>query len=278
MNCFMFPGQPLARGTWLPDDTDFVQLAEAVRSVAGFDLVRFAWLEGEGSEDLKLQLLGVTQSLYCLRQLRRQGVLPDLIAEHSMGIYPALVACDSLSETQSIEITWRVGLTLAQAAKTQAYALGCVTGLTLEPVLALAGRNLVHLANHNTSRHFLLAGKRADIISATLEAMDYGAYSARTFSCDAPLHTPLLAPLEQELHGIFAGYRYAEPCCPLMDHLDQSYLDAAEIPRFMLRELSMPVYWERTYRSLRAAGATSFFEVGVGDSLKKYNRWIEGEN
>jgi [acyl-carrier-protein] S-malonyltransferase len=277
MNCFMFPGQPLSRGATLPDDADFAQIAELVRRVAHLDLESFDWLDGEGTDNVKLQLFGVAQSLYRLRRLRSQGVRPGLVAQHSMGIYPALVACDCLPEAQALEITWRVGSCLARMGKTQQYALGCVIGLTQEPVLALAGTNRVHLANHNTSHHFLLSGKKEDMAQAMVEAMETGAFSARTFSYDAPLHTPLVAQMEQELGEVFADYRYAEPACPLMDHLDQNYLSAAGIPRFMLRELSLPVYWERTYRTLRTAGVKNFFEVGAGEALKKYNRWIEGE-
>jgi malonyl CoA-acyl carrier protein transacylase len=277
MNCFMFPGQPLSRDASLPGDADFAQIAELVRRVAHLDLESFAWVEGGGTDHLKFQLLGAAQSLYRLRRLRRLGVLPDLVAQHSMGIYSALVACDVLAEEQAIEITWRVGSLLAGMGRTQEYALGCVIGLTLEPVLELADHNSVHLANHNTSRHFLLSGRGADIAKAMVEALDLGAFSARTFSCDAPLHSPLILQLERELREILAEYRYGEPACPLMNHLDQSFLGAADIAGFLLRELSLPVYWERTYRSLRAAGAKNFFEVGTGEALKKFNRWIEGE-
>jgi len=47
---------------------------------------------------------------------------------------------------------------------------------------------------------------------------------------------------------------------------------------FMVRELSLPVYWERSYLALKAAGVGKFLEVGSGDSLKKFNRWIDNEN
>ena len=278
MICFMFPGQPLSRLASLPEDEDFVRVAELVRRVTRFDLESFDWLKGEGSEDLKLQLFGVAMSLYRLRRLRRDGVRPDLVAEHSMGIYPALAACGSVAEAEAIEMTWRVGSALIGMSHPQQYGLGCVIGLTLEPVLALAANNGVHLANHNTSRHFLLSGTREGIASAVAEALAAGAFSARGFDCDAPLHSPLMAPLEGELRAIFAGYSYAEPACPLLDHLDQKYLCRDDIPQFLLRELSLPVYWEKSYRALRARGIGAFYEVGTGEALKKYNRWIDSEN
>lgn len=277
MICFMFPGQPLSRLASLPADDDFAQVAELVRRVSRLDLESFDWLEGEGTDDLKLQVFGVAYSLYRLRRLRAEGLSPDLVAEHSMGIYPALAACGSISDADAVEMTWRVGSTLPRIAGSQRYALGCVIGLTLEPVLALAGNNGVHLANHNTSRHFLLSGTRDGIAAALDEALAAGAFSARSFDCDAPLHSPLMAPLDQELRDIFADYRYAAPACPLLDHLEQRHLSAEEIPGFLLRELSLPVYWEQSYRTLHAAGATRFLEVGAGEALKKYNRWIDSE-
>jgi len=277
MNCFMFPGQPLSAGTALPDDADFAQISELVCRAAHLEPRSFPGPAGEGSEDLRLQLFGVAQSLYRLRCLRRAGRRPGLVAQHSMGIYPALVACASIGETEAIEITWRVGSSLARLGRAQDHAFGCVIGLRLDAVLALAGNNGVHLANHNTSRHFLIAGKRDRVKAAMTEASACGAYSARSFDCDAPIHTPLMAQLEPELRGVFADYRYGEPACPLMDHLDQNYLRRADIPAFLLRQLSLPVYWERTYLALRAAGVQEFVEVGAGEALKKYNRWIEAE-
>lgn len=277
MNCFMFPGQPLSSVATLPADDDFVAISEMVRRVASFDLESFSWL-GEGSSDnVKLQLFGVAMSIYQARKMRRQGVTPALAAEHSMGIYPALAACGCLPEAEVVELTYRAGSCLAQMGKSRSYALGCVIGLTLEPLLAVGENNGVHLANHNTSRHFLLAGARSNMETAMAEALAQGAFSAKTFPCDAPLHTPLMAEAERELRDIFADYRYAEPFCPLMDHLDQEYLTASDLAGFMLRQLFQPVYWERTYRALLAAGAVNFYEVGAGDALKKYNRWIESE-
>ena len=110
------------------------------------------------------------------------------------------------------------------------------------------------------------------------EALSAGAFSVRTVPCDAPLHTPLLGAIAGELREIVGDYRYAEPVLPLMDHIDQDFLSAADIPDFLVRELCLPVHWELTYLALRKAGVTVFTEVGSGDALKKFNRWIASEH
>ena len=277
MICYMFPGQPLARPDSFPQDPHFAGIADLTRARAGLDLETFAWLGAASSENVRLQVYGVAMSLYRTRVLRDSGAAPNFIAEHSMGIYPALAAAGSIDEGEALEMTRRVGDCMASMARTERYALGCIVGLTLEPLLAIAENNGVHLANQNTSRHFLLSGERSSMEAAEAEALAAGAFSARLFPCDAPLHTPLMRAVERELAAIFADYRYREPKIPLINHIDHDFLAAAEMPGFMLRELVEPVYWDKTYRALRAAGVHSFIEVGVGDSLKKYNRWIESE-
>lgn len=277
MNCFMFPGQPLFCNGQMPEDEDFAEIAEIARSRAKLKLDDFSWLGEQETESVKLQVYGVSMSLYMARRLGREGIRPDLIAEHSMGIYPSLAVCGAIAEEDAVELTFRVGRSISRMGNTGEYALCCIVGLALEPVLSIAENNGVYPANLNTSRHFLLSGERRAMECAEAEALASGAFSVKLFPCDAPLHTPLMSAVESEMREIFSDYRYREPAVSLMNHIDQDYLAAGDIAEFMMRELTLPVYWETCYKALKKAGASRFFEVGAGDSLKKYNRWIESE-
>lgn len=278
MICFMFPGQPLAHDFTVPADADFDAIARLTRERTGLDLATFAWYREPSTEQVALQIYGTAMSLYRNRHLRQQGQQPAIIAEHSMGIYAAMAACGAIPEEATLELTWRIGVCMARMGRGREYALGCATGLTRAPLLAIAENCGVYLANQNTSRHFLMAGERHGIECAMAEAQAGGAFSVRTVPCDAPLHTPLLEEVEGELREIVGDYRYAEPGLPLMDHIDQEYLTAAELPGFLVRELCRPVDWEKTYLALRRTGVNHFTEVGAGNALRKYNRWIASEN
>jgi malonyl CoA-acyl carrier protein transacylase len=278
MLCFMFPGQPLAHDDSLPADAEFAAIARLTLAHTGLDLASFTWSGPPGTHQVALQVYGTAVSLYRNRLLRLQGQQPAIIAEHSMGIYAAMAASGAIAEEAALELTFRIGGCLAAMGREREYALGCATGLTRAPLLAIAENCGVFLANENTSRHFLLAGERHGIECAMAEALAAGAFSARTVPCDAPLHTPLLEELGTPLREIVGDLRCREPAVPLMDHIDQEYLTAAELPGFLVRELCHPVFWEKTFLALRAAGVTAFTELGAGDSLKKYNRWIASEN
>ena len=278
MNCFMFPGQPLSFINPLPDDPDFAHVTRMTLERTGLDLSTLTWIRGGQTDNVRLQVYGAAMSLYRNRVLVREGVRPDIIAEHSMGIYPALASCGAVSEEDALEIVHRIGVCMTGMGEKAAYALGCVIGLTLEPVSAIAGNNGIYLANLNTSRHFLLSGGSSGMEGAMAEALAAGAFSAKSFPCDAPLHTPLMEESAPALMEICAGYRYREGEVPVLDHIGQKRLSASDMAPFMVRELCLPVYWERSYLALRGSGVERFIEVGSGDSLRKYNRWIDNEN
>jgi malonyl CoA-acyl carrier protein transacylase len=276
MNCWMFPGQPM-RHDYLFAEDHGEQIVALSRSVTGFDPE--VWQESDGvlSEQVRLQIYGTAVSLCRARELRAAGQSPDLIIEHSMGIYAALAACGSISEQDALEMTARVGTVLTETFSGERYALGCLVGLAQEPAESAAASFGVVLANYNTSRHFLLAGEYSAAMAALEASSAAGAFSVSLFECDAPLHSPLMAEAGTGLQKIFADYVYAEPTVPLLEHISQKRLAAADMPAFLLDELLRPVWWQRSYQAARAVGGTVFREVGAGDALKKFNRWIDSE-
>lgn len=277
MNCFMFPGQPMAVANKPADDPTFQEMARRCQAVSGFNPDDAEQSAQQLTDSIRLQLFGTTMSLYRYDLLIRQHGQPDIMAEHSMGIYPALAACGAADSTTALELTWRVGVCLACMGAQRDYAMGSVVGLTEGPLASIAANNDVQIANYNTSRHFLLAGEWGKIRAATLEAEAAGAFSTGIFPCDAPLHTPLVDEVAAELHAIVADYTFREPRIPLMDHLEQRRLKADDIPRFLVEELCRPVFWEKSYRALQKEGVKHFYEVGAGQALTKFNRWIDSE-
>jgi malonyl CoA-acyl carrier protein transacylase len=277
MICWMFPGQPVAFADAPCSDAGFQKIARLCRETTGFDPLESGVSASELSESVRLQLFGACISLSRIDQLTSQGLAPDLITEHSMGIYPALAASGSIDSATALALTCRIGVCMAQLGLQREYALGCVIGLAIGPLEAIAANNGIHIANHNTSRHFLLAGGRTRVETALVEATAQGAFSVSSFTCDAPLHTPLIGAITGDLRRIVAEYSYREPRIPLMEHIGQTPLSAATIPEFLVDELCHPVYWETTYRVLRSRGVTRFQELGVGSALSKFNRWIDSE-
>ena len=275
---WLFPGQPLHCEQFTDLDHDLDQLHQLCCEVTGYDLILGQPCVGRTlSNHTALQIHGVVSSLYRSRCLKKSGEAPDLLAEHSLGIYAALAVAGCISEQSALELVARIGNSMSRLSGSREYALGCPIGLAVDPVEAAARNNGVYVANYNTSRHFLLAGEKRKIESALAECQAAGAFSVSSFACEAPLHTPLMAEISSELAAIVADYRFTEPQVPLIESLAQTSLTAAAIPAFLVAELQQPVYWERSWTSVRAAGVTRCIEVGSGQALTKFNRWIDSE-
>lgn len=277
MICWMYPGQPLKYLSEHPDDADFEDISRICISKAGFDLINCTPLASDMSSNICLQIYGVAMSLYFTRQLRNSGKRPDMVAQHSMGIYPALVACGVISEQDALEMTARAGSCMAVMGKSHEYLLGCVIGLSTTKLTTLLTTSDAYIANFNTSRHFLLAGHKKDLLPLQETALTAGAFSVSSFDCDAPLHTPLMAAVSNELKSVFADYNLSDPTIPLMSHNGELLENAEQIRCFLHDQILQPVYWEKTHSALRSSGVDQFIEVGAGDALKKFNRWIECE-
>src|SRR6185369_6706035 len=112
MTCFMFPGQPMARMEVPADDPLFHDMARLCQDITGFNPLDDSLTVPAMTENIRLQLFGTAMSLYRNNLLLRQGLLPDVIAEHSMGIYPALVACGSVDSASALGLTGRIGACL----------------------------------------------------------------------------------------------------------------------------------------------------------------------
>lgn len=275
---WIFPGQPLQYQPMAETDAELLSLDQLCRERCGYSLLRNEALPGQTlSPQSCLQLSGVATSLYQARRLRREGLAPDLVAEHSLGLYAALATCGCINEGDALELAGRFGTCMAHMGAAKSYALGCPTGLTCEKVESIARNNSVHVANYNTSRHFLLAGLRDRIEAAMEECRHAGAFSVSCFPSEAPLHTPLMEEIAGELEEIVKGISISPPQIPLVEHINQTRLAREDISAFLVEELCRPVFWEKTWLALRKTGFSRYFEVGSGQALSKLNRWIESE-
>ena len=278
MTVWIFPGQPLAWDARVPDDQHFSEICELCRKACGYDPATNSLERGNTlSPHTMLQVYGVVMSLYRARVLRDEGYLPDLIAEHSLGIYAALAAAGSLSEGDALLLVSRLGSVMTAMSAERNYALGCVIGMDALQVEKSAALHGVHIANYNTSRHFLLSGEKGQIEACMADCQQRGAFSVSAFDCEAPLHSPMLGEIRGKLEAAVSDFNYQEPKVPLIEHICQSRLKQDKIEKFLVDELLQPVYWEKTWRALQQAGADRMLEVGVGQALTKFNRWIASE-
>jgi [acyl-carrier-protein] S-malonyltransferase len=283
---FCFPGQlqekPILEDHPLRENSHFKELLKRASGQTKFDLLNFSF-DGEEKEDdfsLKLQIATYFLSIVHFYRLRDAGWIPDIFAEHSMGIYSALAASEAISFEEGLFITEAIGRLLHKEGTLRGGGMASVIGLPLEEIQKICqDLNGFHLtiANYNGSMHFVLSGEEEGVEKAISLALSRKAISATRLAFTAALHSPSLYSLREEIMRILHDIKIKPLKVPILNHWTIRPLRREEIKDFLSQEIGRPVYWIRCVEKLREEGFTQFIEVGHETTLTKLMRWIDRE-
>jgi malonyl CoA-acyl carrier protein transacylase len=284
---FCFPGQLQERPILedhhpLREDPRFKEALRKASSQTKFDLLNFSFgIDDEGEDlSLKLQIATYILSMVHYYRLRAAGWNPDVLAEHSMGIYAALAASGAVQFEEGLFITEAIGRLLEREGEIHGGGMASIIGLPLEEVQKICqdlnGFQLC-IANYNGSMHFVLSGEEEGVDGAISLALSRKAISANRLAFNAALHSPSLSSLSEEIKTILQDIEIQAPSVPVLNHWTIEPLKKEEIKDFLSQEIARPVYWVRCVERLLEGGFTQFVEVGHEATLTKLMRWIDRE-
>jgi len=283
---FCFPGQlqerPSLKDHPLREDAHFKELLRKASGQTRFDLLNFSFQGEEEEKDLslKLQIATYFLSLVHFYRLRDAGWAPDILAEHSMGIYAALAASGAISFEEGLFITESIGRLLKREGNIHPGGMASIIGLPLVEIQKICqdlnGFQL-SIANYNGSMHFVLSGEEEGVKKAISLALTRKAVSATPLAFNTALHSPSLSSLREEIAEILQDIEIQPPKVPILNHWTITPLRREEIKDFLSQEIGRPVYWIRCVEKLIQEGFTQFIEVGHETTLTKLMRWIDRE-
>lgn len=226
------------------------------------------------SDRTLLQLHTFIASVASYRIVRNANVPVSVFAEHSMGIYAALVAARALSFTLGLDIVKLAGELIDQAAIRGDYDMAAVIGLerdeinTVCAIAAEAGE--VYLANVNGPRQFVLSGEKKALQIACDSALRRGAMDAKLLGMGAPIHTNLLERASRSLKKQLAAETFHGPVIPIVEHIYGQDVLASTILDLLCQQLFMPVKWARVMDVLLTRKEIdTFIELAPGNTLTK---------
>jgi len=281
---FCFPGQLRERLVLedhhpLREDPHFRKWTEKASHVTTFDLLNFSFKgdEAEVGFNLKLQISTYLLSMIHFYRLQAAGWVPDILAEHSMGIYAALAASEAIIFEEGLFITESIGRLLAREGTLHRGGLASIVGLPLGEIekicYDLNGHHL-SIANYNGSMQFVLSGEEEGVGKAISLALSRKAISASRLPFNTALHSPSLLSLREKIEDILKDIEIHPPKFPILNHWTVTPLKKNEIKDFLSQEIGQPVYWDRCVERLIQEGVTQFIEVGQEATLTKLIRWI----
>jgi len=286
----VFPGQGsqavgMGRGLFESESAARDVFERADRAL-GFPLSRACF---EGPEET-LRLTAVTQpavlvtSVACLESLRARapvGLKDSIVcaAGHSLGEYTALVAAGALTLEEAVVTVRRRGEYMQEAVPVGAGAMAAVLGLPLEEVEALcrdlAQGDVLSPANLNAPDQIVVAGSAAAVGRLIAAGKARGAKKIIPLPVSAPFHCALMAPAQDRLTRDLGVLPFREGSLPVVLNVTARPETGAEALRQALSEqVTRPVRWVESVRTMQEMGADLLVEVGPGRVLSGLVRRI----
>ena len=202
----------------------------------------------------------------------REGVLPAVMAGHSLGEYTALVCADALQFGDAITLVAERGRCMQSAVPEGAGAMAAILGLDDAAVAGVcemaAEGEVVSPVNYNSPGQVVIAGHTSAVERATALAKQAGAKRAVLLPVSVPSHCALMTSAAAEFAKQLAGVDIRSPQIPVLQNVDAlASADPTVIREKLGRQLYTPVQWVRTVQAMGEQGIARIIEAGPGKVL-----------
>jgi [acyl-carrier-protein] S-malonyltransferase len=216
--------------------------------------------------------------------LAETGLVPSLVAGHSLGEYTALVAAGALTLADALPLVRFRAQAMQDAVPVGAGAMAAILGLDAQAVqagcitVASASGEVVEAVNFNDPKQTVIAGSKAGVEQACVALKALGAKRTLALPVSAPFHSSLMKPAAERLKVRLAATAFAAPAIGVVNDVDVKIEgDAERIRDALYRQAFAPVRWVEVVQAIRAQGITHIFECGPGRALAGMVKRIDAD-
>lgn len=285
--CFVFPGQGsqyVGMGKEIYENfREAKGVFDEASGALGYDVARlcFEGPEAELSKTFRTQPCILTVSIALQRVLSSKGIIPSVLAGHSLGEYSALVAAEAVSFRDAVLLTEKRGQFMQEAVPAGKGLMAAVLGLNRDKVdeICLSLKSgYASPANYNSPGQIVIAGEKGAVEEAMRLAKEAGAKRAVALAVSVPSHCTLMADASMRLGELLNTVNFSNPVVPIVNNAGAMFLNNVEsIKTSLVRQLGSPLLWEDSIRVIADSGIGTFVEVGPGKVLSGLIKRIEPE-
>jgi [acyl-carrier-protein] S-malonyltransferase len=273
---FLFPGQGSAAVGMGEALADVSPAARAVLDGLGELAPAVRALIHEGPSDELIRTSNAQPAIFavdcaCLAALAERGVLPDVVAGHSLGEYAALVGAGVLNFESGLRLVLQRGAVMERAAAARSGTMLAILGSNPDDVNAtIEGwqqQGVIANANDNAPGQIVISG---DVKTLQAAAPAFRALGARVM--DLPVggafHSPLMADGEAAFGPALEAAPFRDGRVPVVSNYTATPAQTADEVRAALRpQITGKVRWRESVDAMLALGADTFIEAGPGKVL-----------
>ena len=285
MKAYIFPGQGAqfpGMGKDLFENSKIAhQLFNDANEILGFKISDVMF--NGSAEDLKQT--SVTQPAIFLHSVilamsTENGIIPDMVAGHSLGEFSALVVNKSISFEDGLKLVSIRANAMQKACENNPGTMAAVLGLedNLVEKICQEINGVVVAANYNCPGQLVISGELNAIESACEKLKKSGARRALVLPVGGAFHSPLMEEAKKELEDAINKTVFSDPICPIYQNVSGlPYSSEIEIKENLISQLTSPVKWTQSIKQMVKDGAQEFIEVGPGRVLQGLVRKINSD-
>ena len=281
---FIFPGQgaqEVGMGQELyneyPEIADYFNRAEKILDL---DLKRICF---EGPEfDLNLtentQPALFTMSAAIDNFLKKQGLVPDIVAGHSLGEYSALTSAGAIDFEENLKLVRQRGQAMEEALPAGLGTMAAVIGLDIDTIEDICSKvvGVCEIANINTPNQIVISGEKEAIATAIERLNNAGAKKVVELSVSGPFHSSLMEPAVNRLKSVIEKVEIKDASIPIVANATaKKVVDSSIIEENLIAQLTSSVRWVESINLMINEGVETFVEIGSGRVLKGLLRRID---
>jgi [acyl-carrier-protein] S-malonyltransferase len=200
------------------------------------------------------------------------GANPSHMAGHSLGEYTALLCAGAVSFGDALRVVKKRSELMQAAVPVGVGAMAAIIGLDDEAVQAACAAatdiGVAEAVNFNSPGQVVIAGHKAAVDHAIVQAEAAGARRAILLPVSVPSHSSLMVSAGEELVAALAEADFSAGEIPVINATDATpYRDPGDMRERLATQVSRPVQWVATINAMLDAGATSIVECGPGKVL-----------
>lgn len=280
---FLFPGQgaqAVGMGTEAQTVPAAAELFKKANDILGFDLLDICTngpKEKLNSTVISQPAIYVT-SLAAVEVLRARGgediiESADVTCGLSLGEYTALAFAGAFSFEDGLKLVKLRGEAMQDAADAASSAMVSVIGLDSDKVQLLCDAaneevgdsEKVQIANYLCPGNYAVSGGVKGIEVVEAKAKSFKARMTVRLAVAGAFHTSFMEPAVSRLETALAATQIKIPRIPVISNVDaQPHSDPDTIKKILARQVTSPVQWELTVKTLLEKGLKKGYELGPG--------------
>ena len=279
---FVFPGQGAQYTAMAKDFYEKYAVSRKVfenaSKASGLDVEALCFEENDRLNITEYtQIAMLTAEIAILRAVEEAGIRSQVNAGLSLGEYGALVASGVMKEEDAFTVVRKRGIFMQEAYPTGG-AMSAVLGTDAELIEKICNetQGIVSIANYNCPGQIVITGKTAAVEKAAESLKAAGAKRAVLLNVSGPFHSKMLESAGEELAKEMEKRNFEPLAIPYVTNVTAKYVtDIKETKALLAKQISSPVRWEESVRTMIEDGVDTFVEIGPGKTLAGFMRRID---